>query len=154
VLQGDKLQRSWSNLRLERQKLIDFCAGEQDWYTLFIPAAQLTVTTFADIRRQEDILLRLLTDYTDRFYKALKTGYEGQFYDIVYVAEGDGSMLKDGYQLLIEDTPDDQTYRTQLETLKNLIQTGQLGQVSLAGSARHHRWPQVGISMLKIIGAR
>src|SRR5690606_9584340 len=63
ALQDYKLQRSWSNLRLERQKLIDFCAGTQDWYTLFIPAAELNVTTFADIRKQEDILLRLLTDY-------------------------------------------------------------------------------------------
>ena len=62
ALQDYKLQRSWSNLRLERQKLIDFCAGAQDWYTLFIPAAELNVTTFADIRKQEDILLQLLTD--------------------------------------------------------------------------------------------
>ena len=31
ALQDYKLQRSWSNLRLERQKLIDFCAGAQDW---------------------------------------------------------------------------------------------------------------------------
>jgi hypothetical protein len=69
ALQDYKLQRSWSNLRLERQKLIDFCVGAQDWYTLFIPAAELNVTTFADIRKQEDILLQLLTDYTDRFYK-------------------------------------------------------------------------------------
>ena len=51
--------------------------GVQDWYTLFIPAAGLNVMTFAYIRKQEDILLRLLTDYTDRFYKALNTGYEG-----------------------------------------------------------------------------
>ncbi len=81
-LQNYKLQCGWSNLRLERQKLIDFCAGTQDWYTLFIPAAELNVTTFADIGKQEVILLQLLKDYTDRFYKTLKTGYEGQFYDI------------------------------------------------------------------------
>ena len=130
ALQDYKLQRSWSNLRLERQKLIDFCAGAQDWYTLFIPAAELKVTSFADIRKQEDILLRLLTDYTDRFYKALKTGYEGQFYDIVHVDENDGSMLKDGYKLLIEDTSDGQTYMAQLEVLKNLVAEGKLGQVS------------------------
>lgn len=130
ALQDYKLQRSWSNLRLEQQKLIDFCGGTQDWYTLFIPAAELKITTFADIRKQEDILLRLLTDYTDRFYKALKTAYEGQFYDIVHVDENDGSMLKDGYKLLIEDTSDGQTYRAQLEVLKNLVTEGKLGQVS------------------------
>jgi hypothetical protein len=130
ALQAYKLQRSWSNLRLERQKLIDFCTGAQDWYTLFIPATELNVMNFADIRKQEDILLRLLTDYTDRFYKALKTGYEGQFYDIVHVDENDGSMLKDGYQLLIEDTPDGHTYLAQLQTLKKLVTEGNIGQVS------------------------
>lgn len=130
ALQDYKLQRSWSNLRLERQRLIDFCLGSQDWYTLFVPATELQIKVFADIRKQEDILLRLLTDYTDRFYKALKTGYEGQFYDIVYVDEDDGSLLKDGYQLSIDDTPDGQSYFAQLETLKRLVVNGQIGQIS------------------------
>lgn len=129
ALQDYKLQRSWSNLRLERQKLIDFCLGTQDWYTLYIPATELQIKGFADIRKQEDILLRLLTDYTDRFYKALKTGYEGQFYDIVHVDENDGSLLK-GYQILLDNTPDGQTYLEQLETLKRLVIDGQIGQVS------------------------
>jgi hypothetical protein len=130
ALQDYKLQRSWSNLRLERQKLIDFCAGAQDWYTLFIPATELNVTTFSDIRKQEDILLRLLTDYTDRFYKALKTGYEGQFYDIVYVDENDGSLLKDGYKLVMDNTPDGHTYLAQFETLKKLVTEEKIGQIS------------------------
>ena len=121
ALQDYKLQRSWSNLRLERQKLIDFCAGAQDWYTLFIPAAELNVTTFADIRKQEDILLQLLTDYTDRFYKALKTGYEGQFYDITYIDENHGSMLK-LYQFAIENSDDGLVYQARLEALKKLVE--------------------------------
>ena len=54
------------------------------------PATELNVASFADIRKQEDILLRLLTDYTDRFYKALKTGYEGQFYDVAHIDEDHG----------------------------------------------------------------
>ena len=129
ALQDYKLQRSWSNLRLERQKLIDFCAGAQDWYTLFIPAAELNVTTFADIRKQEDILIRLLTDYTDRFYKALKTGYEGQFYDIVHMDEEHGSMLK-LYQFEIENTDDGLEYQKKLEVLKKLVADGKIGEAS------------------------
>lgn len=129
ALQDYKLQRSWSNLRLERQKLIDFCAGTQDWYTLFIPAAELNVTTFADIRKQEDILLRLLTDYTDRFYKALKTGYEGQFYDITHIDEDHGSMLK-LYQFEIENSDDGLEYQAKLEVLKKLVADGKIGEAS------------------------
>lgn len=129
ALQDYKLQRSWSNLRLDRQKLIDFCAGAQDWYTLFVPNAELNVTTFADIRKQEDILLRLLTDYTDRFYKALKTGYEGQFYDITHIDENHGSMLK-LYQFEIENNDDGLEYQKKLEVLKKLVADGQLGEAS------------------------
>jgi hypothetical protein len=128
-LQDYKLQRSWSNLRLERQKLIDFCAGASDWYTLFIPAVELNVTTFADIRKQEDILIRLLTDYTDRFYKALKTGYEGQFYDIIHMDEDHASMLK-LYQFEIENSDDGLEYQAKLEVLKKLVADGKLGEAS------------------------
>ena len=129
ALQAYKLQRSWSNLRLERQKLIDFCAGEQNWYTLFIPATELAVTTFADIRKQEDILLRLLTDYTDRFYNALKKGYEGQFYDITHIDEDHGSMLK-LYQFEIENSDDGLEYQKKLEVLKKLVAEGKIGEAS------------------------
>ncbi len=129
ALQDYKLQRSWSNLRLERQKLIDFCAGAQDWYTLLVPKAELDVVSFADIRKQEDILLRLLTDYTDRFYSVLKKGYEGQFYDIIHIDEDHGSMLK-LYQFEIEDSDDGLEYLDKLEALKKLVADGKIGDAS------------------------
>lgn len=129
ALQDYKLRRGWSNLRLDRQKLIDFCADSSDWYTLFIPAAELAVTTFSDIRKQEDILIRLLTDYTGRFYKALKMGYEGQFYDIAYIDEDHGSMLK-LYQFEIDNSDDGLEYLRKLEVLKKLVTAGKIGEAS------------------------
>lgn len=129
ALQEYKIQRSWSNLRLDRQKLIDFCEGAQDWYTLFVPQRELTVTSFADIGKQEDILLRLLIDYTDRFYNALKKGYEGQFYDITHVDEVHGSMLK-LYQFEIENSDDGLEYQARLEVLKTLVADGKIGDAS------------------------
>lgn len=87
------------------------------------------MTTFADIRKQEDILLRLLTDYTDRFYKALKTGYEGQFYDITHIDEEHGSMLK-LYQFEIENSDDGLEYQAKLEVLKKLVADGKIGEAS------------------------
>lgn len=129
ALQNYKLQSSLSNLRLDKQKLIDFCAGAQDWYTLFIPAVELNVTTFADIRKQEDILLRLLTDYTDRFYKSLKTAYEGQFYDVIHIDEDHGSMLK-VYHFQIDDSDDGLAYLQRLEVLQRLVAEGKIGEAS------------------------
>jgi hypothetical protein len=127
AVQDYKLQRSWSNLRLDRQRLIDFCNGDTSWYTLFVPAAELAVHSFADVGNQEDILIRLLTDYTDRFYKALKTGYEGQFYDITHVDEDHGSMLK-MYQFEIENNDDGLEYQAKLEVLKKLVADGKIGE--------------------------
>ena len=129
ALQDYKLQRSWSNLRLDRQKLIDFCSGTPDWYTLYLPATELAVSTFSDIRKQEEILIRLLTDYTDRFYKALKTGYEGQFYDITHIDKDHGSMLK-LYQFEIENNDDGLEYQKKLEVLKQLVADGKIGEAS------------------------
>lgn len=68
------------------------------------------MNTFSDIHKQEDILVRLLTDYTDRFYKALKTGYEGQFYNVTRIDEEHGSMLK-LYQLESKTTTTDLSTR-------------------------------------------
>ena len=129
ALQDYKIQRSWSNLRLDRQKLIDFCSGTADWYTLFIPAAELAVRSFGDVNKQEDILIRLLIDYTDRFYNALKKGYEGQFYDIAHIDEDHGSMLK-LYQFEIDNTDDGLEYIKKLEVLKQLVADGKIGEAS------------------------
>ncbi|AOS96144.1 Type III restriction enzyme, res subunit [Microbulbifer aggregans] len=129
TVQNYKLQRSWSNLRLNRQKLVDFCAGASDWYTLYIPEAELTVTAFDNVRKQEDILIRLLLDYTDRFYKSLKTGYEGQFYDVIRMDDDHGSMLK-LYQFEIENTDDGLEYQKKLEVLKKLVADGMIGEAS------------------------
>jgi hypothetical protein len=129
ALQEYKIQRSWSNLRLDRQKLIGFCSGPADWYTLFIPSVELTVRRFRDVSKQEDILIRLLIEYTDRFYNALKKGYEGQFYDIAHIDEDHGSMLK-LYQFEIDNTDSGLEYLKKLEVLKQLVADGKIGEAS------------------------
>ena len=129
AVQEFKQLRSWSNLRLDRGRLVDFCLTQNDWYTLFIPKSELTIRRIADIAKQENILIRLLQDYTDRFYKSLKTAYEGQFYDIVNVREDDDTLLK-VYQFEIEDTPDGEAYEQKLKVLQELVREGKLGEAS------------------------
>ncbi|PUE28047.1 type III restriction endonuclease subunit R, partial [Limnohabitans sp. Jir61] len=129
AIQEYKLLKSWSNLRLAREKLMDFCLSRNDWYTLFIPKAELEIRQFSDVQKQEDILIRLLQDYTDRFYKSLKTAYEGQFYDIVNVKEDDETLLK-VYQFEIEDTAEGEAYEKKLKVLQELVNAGNLGEAS------------------------
>ncbi|MFZ2168106.1 MAG: hypothetical protein WAW61_00555, partial [Methylococcaceae bacterium] len=128
-VQEFKQLRSWSNLRLERSRLVDFCLKHNDWYTLYIPQAELVITSIADINKQEDILIRLLQDYTDRFYKSLKTAYEGQFYNIVSVKEDDDTLLK-VYHFEIDNNEDGEAYAKKIEALQVLVKDGKIGEAS------------------------
>jgi hypothetical protein len=129
AVQEFKQLRSWSNLRLEGSRLLDFCLTRDDWYTLYIPQAELAIRNIADIRKQEDILIRLLQDYTDRFYKALKTAYEGQFYSIVNVKKDDDTLLK-VYHFEIDNNEDGEAYEKKIKALQVLVTDGKLGEAS------------------------
>lgn len=108
---------------------MDFCLTRDDWYTLYIPQAELVIRNIADIKKQEDILIRLLQDYTDRFYKMLKTAYEGQFYDIVKVKEDDDSLLK-VYHFEIDNDENGEEYEKKLKMLQALVTAGKLGEAN------------------------
>lgn len=129
AVQEFKQLRSWSNLRLERSRLVDFCLTHDDWYTLYIPQAELEIRSIADIGKQEDIFIRLLQDYTDRFYKSLKAAYEGQFYDIVSVKEDDDALLK-VYHFEIDNDANGEAYEKKIRALQVLVKDGKLGEAS------------------------
>lgn len=129
AIQEFKLQRSWSNLRLDRQRLVDFCSKKNDWYTLLIPKAELLITKFSDIKKQEDILIKLLLDYTDRFYKSLKNAYEGQFYDIVKL-NADNDALPKVIHFEIENSADGEAYEKQIRLLQQLVKDKKIGEAN------------------------
>ena len=124
-LQAHKQQRTWNNLRLDQNRLEAFCKAQSGWYTLFIPACELQLRSFADISMQQGILAQLLIDYMERFYKALKGAYEGQFYDVALIDESHGSML-DRYVFEIDPTDEGRAYEARLNTLRDLIGGGKL----------------------------
>jgi hypothetical protein len=129
ALQEYKQLRSWSNLRLTRARLKEFCLNCDDWYTLYIPPAELAIRAIADIRKQEDILIRLLQDYTDRFYKTLKIAYEGQFYQVATVSKDDDALLK-MYHFEIDGTDDGDVYTDRIHALQTLVKEGRIGEAS------------------------
>jgi hypothetical protein len=128
-LQQYKLQKSWSNLRLEKARLRQFCESRDDWYTLFMPASELTFSGFTTILKLQDVLLQLLCDYTDRFYQGLKAAYEGQYFDLDEVTEEHGSMLK-LYQFEIENSDAGETYLNRLKALQEIVAAGNIGEAS------------------------
>ncbi|MEI6797684.1 MAG: DEAD/DEAH box helicase family protein [Pseudomonadota bacterium] len=129
AVQEYKLLKSWSNLKVDRERLARFCLGDNSWYTLLIPQAELELTGFAAVVRQQDIMLQLLTDYTDRFYQGLKAAYEGKHYAVAPVTEDSGSIIK-LYQFEIENTDVGLEYKVKLEALSALVASGKLGEAS------------------------
>ncbi|MET3482772.1 DEAD/DEAH box helicase family protein [Methylobacterium sp. 1973] len=129
AVQEYKLLKSWSNLKVNRQRLMQFCLADHSWYTLLVPQEELRVRGFDDVLRQQDIMLQLLIDYTDRFYQGLKAAYEGKFYDVSPVTEDSGSIIK-LYQFEIENTDAGLEYKAKLEVLSALVTSGKLGEAS------------------------
>jgi hypothetical protein len=129
AVQEYKLLKSWSNLKVDRERLCQFCLGDDSWYTLLIPQAELEVSGFSDVLRQQGVMLQLLTDYTDRFYQGLKAAYEGKFYDVAPVTEDSGSIIK-LYQFEIENADVGLEYKAKLEALSSIVASGQIGEAS------------------------
>ena len=125
-LQQHKLLQSWNNLRLDKGRLKTF-AETTGWYKLYIPSSQLAVQSFADVKKQEGLLIELLLDYADAFYKSLKAAYEGQFYREKIVDEKNGSML-DSYLFSINKT-EDGGYEAKLNDLKRRVESGELAEM-------------------------
>lgn len=129
AVQQYKLFKSWSNLKVDRERLSQFCFGDDSWYTLFVPQAELEVRSFADVHWQQEIMTQLLIDYTERFYRGLKTAYEGQFYDVASVTEVSGSIVE-RYQIEIDNSDAGKEYLVKLEALSELVKSGKLGEAS------------------------
>ncbi len=127
AVQEFKQFRAWSNLRLERARLQTFCLAESYWYTLYLPKSELEIHAIADIRKQEDILIRLLLDYTERFYQTLKAAYEGQFYEVVTINEDDEILLKE-YHFDIENSDSGLEFEHKIKQLQTLVASGKLGE--------------------------
>jgi len=129
AIQDYKQRNGWSNLRLDRARLLDFCRTRNDWYTLSIPPAELTIRTIPDIRKHEDILIQLLEDYTERFYKSLKSAYEEQFYDVVSLGDDDNSFIR-VYHFEIEGTDEGEEYARKIRELQEIVKAGKIGEAS------------------------
>lgn len=127
TLQKSKMLQSLNNLRLDRERLKKF-AYRNDWYKLYIPPTELAVTDFSSVQKQEGLMLELLSDYLEAFYKAMKGAYEGQFYREIVVDEENGSMVEN-YEFTVNLEADGRDYQAKLEDLKTRVESGELAKV-------------------------
>lgn len=130
-LQQYKMERTWSNLRVSRDGLRKFVESRDDWYLLYVPDSAMEIRCFADVQTQQDILLQLLKEYTDQFYRRLKAAYEQQFMETMIVTEENGSFF-DEYKMLFGEEENIPYEREQtvkkIEELADLIRDKKIEQ--------------------------
>lgn len=115
-----KNQQGWYNLKVSKDDLEVFCR-KNSWYVLEIPAPELELTRFCDVRKWEGILVELLDDYTRRYYDAVKRAYESKFIKYVPVAK-DSEAFISMYSFEIDDNDDGRVYEERLKELKSILE--------------------------------
>lgn len=119
-LQRFKNERAWYNLNLPRES-VQKLLRRTDWYTLYIPSAEMQFTRFDRVRRWEEIAVALLKKYIDRYYKYRKQGWEADFLEYHTLDESDPNFVRE-YRLLVEAS---QTALVEnLNQLKKLVEGG------------------------------
>jgi len=121
-----KNERTWYNFNLTQDDVRSLLANG-DWYTLFIPPQELTVTSFARVRRWQELAVVLLKKYCDRYYKFRQDEWERPHLQYAYLTENDGNFAfaqDGGYRFMVDATATAVTAK--LKQLKDLIADGQL----------------------------
>lgn len=140
------MSRTWSNLQVSLEGLKDFVTANKDWYCLYAPQSFVAVQSFADIAKQQEILIELLKIYTEQFYNRLKAAYENQFFETAYVTEENGSML-DKYQFELQEDPavyNRESAVKKLEVLSDLIRQHKIDEAF----EQHKQLPFNGLTMI------
>lgn len=142
-LQRFKAEKGWSNLNLPRAAVVELLK-RSDWYTLYIPRAELEVRSFAQYRRFGEIATALLKKYAERFYAYKRAEWERshlRYRDLT----SDEATLENGYRIDVKDEPEETLVK--LRELRSLVTSGALGDhsrdldatrsLSLIGFSKH-----------------
>ena len=139
-LQRFKAERSWYNLNLPREAIAELL-GRSDWYTLYIPSAELEFTEFGKVRRWQEIAVALLKKYVERLYLYRKAEFERPHTKYREINEDDPNFIKQ-YRIAVDQERDEVVVK--LKELKELINSGRLredgwsfGDLVAVGFSRH-----------------
>jgi len=128
-LQRFKNERSWFNLNLTREKIVDLL-HQADWYLLYIPKDILEFRSFDQVHQWQEIAIALLKKYCDRFYKHQKAGWENQHLIYAELSPEDTNFIAE-YHVLVERSREE--IITRLEEIRSLIENKQLRDIEGPG---------------------
>ncbi len=128
-LERFKAERGWHNLNITRSGIQSLLA-DPSWYELLIPAEQMEIGSFDNVRTWEEIALALLKNYTDRYYTFRKREWEMPHLEYRDLEASDPNFLvKEGidegyYRILIDRSQEEIVAK--LNELKAAIERGVL----------------------------
>ena len=97
-----KQQNNWNNLII-RYETVAHLLQNNDWYALFMPRERLNLNNFQNLRELEQIVIDLITEYADQFWREQRRHWESENIEVVTLDEGDRNNVKT-YELSVEET--------------------------------------------------
>ena len=97
-----KQQNNWNNLII-RYETVNHLLKNNDWYALYMPRERLNLNNFQSLRELEQIVVDLITEYADQFWREQRQHWESENIEVVTLDEGDRNNVKT-YELSVEET--------------------------------------------------
>ena len=97
-----KRRMGWHNLTIDRAS-VDGLLDRDDWYELFMPPERLAAASYNDIRKLEDVVVELIAEYADRFWRSQRRKWEYKNIEVTRLDETDPNNIGE-YRLSVDAT--------------------------------------------------
>ena len=114
-----KARCGYWNLRLEKEKIVNFCSTRADWYRLCTRADDVKFDSFEKLPKLEELFKKLLFNYVDKFYKAFQARYESGH---MTTRELSGNEIPEECAFEIENSETGRQWAERLKQLKALVE--------------------------------
>ena len=97
-----KRLKGWHNLTIDRAS-VEGLLDRDDWYELFMPPERLAAASYNDIRKLEDVVVELIAEYADRFWRSQRRKWEYKNIEVTKLDETDPNNIRE-YRLSVDAT--------------------------------------------------
>ena len=95
-----KRQRGWHNLVI-KPETVNRLMENNDWYELHAPPERLNVNDFGQMRGLENVVVDLITEYADQFWRRRRRRWERDKIEVVTLHEDDPNNIRE-YRLSVD----------------------------------------------------
>ena len=97
-----KRLKGWHNLTIDRAA-VEGLLDRDDWYELFMPPERLAAASYNDIRKLENVVVELIAEYADRFWRSQRRKWEYKNIEVTKLDETDPNNIRE-YRLSVDAT--------------------------------------------------